>query len=148
MILAAACTPQAIGSPTSAPSESVQASLEATVRHYYRIFNEVRATGNARLIDGVTDPEGVDRLNVREFAAEQASHQRLSVVTKDSFSFWKFTITGETARVEFDHQVSGYDIDSETRQPVESEVTLRPQHIMMELRRHGSTWLVFNRQVT
>jgi len=118
-----------------------------TVRHYYQVFDQVRATGDASLIDSVTDPDGVDRSNVQAFVAEQRAKNRLSIITADVFSKWKFSINGNVATVSFDHQISGYDIDPATRQPVESPTTLPPDHIVMELRRHDPGWLVFNRQL-
>ena len=129
------------------PSRFTESTLEKAVRHYYDVFNQVRATGDASLIDSVTDPEGLDRVNVREFVAQQQRQHHLSIVTREVFSNWKFTAGELGTKVEFDHQVSGYDIDPQTRQPLESEVTLRPQHIVMELRQRNGMWLVYNRQV-
>jgi hypothetical protein len=117
------------------------------VEHYYQAFNQVRSTGDASLIDPVTDPAGVDRSNVQAFVADQRARHRLSIVTSDKFSKWNFKVNGTVATVDFDHQITGYDIDSTTRQPVESPTTLPPDRIAMELRHHNDGWLVFNRQV-
>jgi len=117
-----------------------------TVRHYYAVLNQVRATGDISLIDSVTDPDGVDRSNVQAFMADQRAKGRLSIITADVFSKWRFTFDSHVATVSFDHQISGYDIDASTRQPIESPTTLAPTHMVMELRHHDSGWLVFNRQ--
>jgi len=116
------------------------------VRHYYQVLDQVRATGDTSLIDPVTDPDGVDRSNVQAFIAEQKAKGRLSSITSDVFSHWKFEINGTVSMVTFDHQISGYDIDLTTRQPVESPTTLPPTRWVMELRHHDSGWLVFNLQ--
>ncbi len=141
-----ACNPLASSSPTPSSGEQ-EAVLTQAIRHYYQVFDQVRASGDASLINAVTDPDGVDRSNVLAFVADQRARHRLSVITSDVFSKWKFTVSGSQATVRFDHQISGYDIDSTTRQPVESPTTLPPDHIVMELRLHDTAWLVFNRQV-
>lgn len=116
------------------------------VRHYYQVLDQVRATGDASLIDSVADPDGVVRSNIQAFLAEQRAKGRLSIITADAFSKWRFKINGTVAIVAFDHQISGYDIDATSRQPVESPTTLPPDHMVMDLRHHDSGWLVFNEQ--
>jgi hypothetical protein len=141
-----ACNPLASSSPTPSSNEQ-EALLTQAIRHYYEVFDQVRANGDASLINAVTDPDGVDRSNVLAFVADQRAKHRLSVITADIFSKWKFAVHGSQATVSFDHQISGYDIDSTTRQPIESPTTLPPDRIAMELRLHDTRWLVFNRQV-
>jgi len=130
------------------PADPHEATLEKTIRYYYQLLNKVRSTGDASLLDQITDPDGLDRLNIREFVAEQSHKHKLSVITQDRFSLWRFVIGIDHATVSFDHQISGYDIDAATRQPLEAQTTLKPERIVMELRRHGDVWLVFSRQVT
>lgn len=133
------------GSATPVPS-GPEPALMQTIRHYYEVVNQVRATGDASLIDPVTDPDGVDRSNVQAFVAGQRARGHLSIVTANVFSNWKFRISGNVAMVHFDLLTSGYDIDAVTREPVESPMTLPLSHMVMELRHHDSGWLVFNRQ--
>jgi hypothetical protein len=140
-----ACNPLNRASATPTANHEETALMQA-VRHYYQVLNQVRASGDISLIDSVTDPDGVDRSNVQAFMADQRAKGRLSIITADVFSKWRFTIDGRVATVSFDHQISGYDIDAATRQPVESPTTLMPTHMVMELRHHDSGWLVFNRQ--
>jgi hypothetical protein len=140
-----ACNPFNRASATPTPNDQ-EAALMQAVRHYYQVLNQVRATGDISLIDSVTDPDGVDRSNVQAFMADQRAKGRLSIVTADVFSKWRFNVDARGATVSFDHQISGYDIDAATRQPVESPTTVTPTHMVMELRHHDSGWLVFNRQ--
>ncbi len=144
-LLLVACQSRAAPQPTPAP-DSVEAVLEKTVRHYYEVVNQVRSTGDASLVDAVTDPDGVDRSNIRAFVLDQQGKHKVSKTTREVFSNWRFIVQDTTAKVYFDYQASGYDIDIVTRQPLESEVTLAPDHLVIELRRHGVSWLVFNRQ--
>lgn len=141
----AGCNPFVAAAPTPTPNQQEAALIQA-IRHYYDVFNQVRSTGDASLIDSVTDPEGVDRSNVQAFVAQQRANHRLSVITADDFSKWKIKLTATVAIATFDLTISGYDIDASTRQPIESPTTLPPSHITMELRSHDSRWLVFNRQ--
>src|SRR5207245_7044879 len=120
--------------------------LMKTVQHYYDVFDQVRATNNASLIDPVTDPDGVDRSNTQAFVLQQLQQNKASITTRQVFSNWSFAVSGTIATVYYDYQASGYDVNFQTKQPLENEVTLQPHRDKMELRRHGDAWLVFNRQ--
>ncbi len=144
-LLLVACESRAAPQPTPA-ADSVEAVLEKTVQHYFEVLNQVRATGDDSLIEAVSEPDGIDRSNVRAFVLEQQGKHKRSITTRDVYSNWKFVVEANTARVFVDHQASGYDIDFVTGQPLESEVTLPTAHVVFELRKHGAAWLVFNRQ--
>jgi hypothetical protein len=132
-------------SPTARANDQDQLLMKA-VKHYYEVFDQVRATNNASLIDPVTDPDGVDRSNTQAFVLQQLQQNKASITTREVFSNWIFTVAGTTATVYYDYQASGYDVNFQTKQALESEVTLQPHRDKMELRRHGDAWLVFNRQ--
>jgi hypothetical protein len=117
------------------------------VKHYFQVFDQVRATGDASLIDSVTDPDGVDRSNTQAFVLDQQAKHHLSITTREIFTNWKFGIQETQATVHYDYQASGYNIDPQTKQPLESEVTLKPELQVMQLRKHGAYWLVFERDV-
>lgn len=117
------------------------------VKHYFQVFDQVRETGDASLIDSVTDPDGVDRSNTRAFVLEQQSKNHLSIITNEVFSNWKVQFGTPDTVVYFDYQLTGYNIDPQSRQPLESPTMLPPEHQMMKLRLHGDTWLVFERDV-
>jgi hypothetical protein len=117
------------------------------VRHYFQVFDQVRATGDATLINSVTDPDGVDRSNTQAYVLDQQSKHVLSVITKDVFSNWKVQPGAPDTIVYFDYQLTGYNIDPQSRTPLESPTTLPPEHQMMKLRIHGQLWLVFERRV-
>ncbi len=136
---------QASASPTPSANDQEQ-FLMKTVKHYYVVFDQVRATNNASLIDSVTDPDGVDRSNTQAFVLQQLQQNKASITTREVLSNWKFAVAGTTATVYYDYQASGYDINFQTKQPLESEVTLQPHRDKIELRRHSNAWLVFNRQ--
>ncbi len=143
MLLAlVACEPPGARGQSSDPRSAV---LEKTIRHYYEVFDRVRSSGDASLIDAITDPEGVDRINVRQFVAEQQAKRHLSIITREVFSNWRFVVREHTATVSFDYQLSGYDIDPLTGQPLEPEMTLKPDRTVVELRRHEAGWLVLSR---
>ena len=142
----AACNPLASSSPTPSASEQEVVLIRA-VKHYFQVFDQVRATGDASLIDSVTDPDGVDRSNTQAFVLDQQAKHHLSITTREIFTNWKFDIHGTQATVHYDYQASGYNIDPQTRQPLESEVTLKPELQVMQLREHGADWLVFERDV-
>jgi hypothetical protein len=141
-----ACNPLASSTPTPSAGEQEVAVMTA-VKHYFQVFGQVRATGDASLIYSVTDPEGVDRSNTQAFVLDQQAKHHLSITTREIFTNWKFDIHGTQATVHYDYQASGYNIDPQTRQPLESEVALKPEHQVMQLREHGAAWLVFERDV-
>ena len=142
----AACNPLASSTPTPSASEQEVVLMKA-VKHYFQVFDQVRSTGNASLIDSVTDPDGVDRSNTQAFVLDQQAKHHLSITTHEIFTNWKFDIQGTQATVHYNYQASGYNIDPQTRQPLESEVTLKPELQLMQLRKHGADWLVFERDV-
>jgi hypothetical protein len=141
-----ACNPLASSAPT--PSASGQEIvLMKAVKHYFQVFDQVRATGNASLIDSVTDPDGVDRSNTQAFVLDQQSRNHLSIITSETFSKWQFQFGTPDTIVYFDYVLTGYNIDPQTRQPLESPTTRPPEHQMMKLRLHRQGWLVFERDV-
>jgi hypothetical protein len=117
------------------------------VKHYFQVFDQVRATGDASLIDSVTDPDGVDRSNTQAFVLDQQAKHHLSIVTHEEFSKWRLGIVQTDATVHLDYQLTGYNIDPVTRQPLESATTLAPQHVVMRLRLRNGGWLVFESHV-
>jgi hypothetical protein len=117
------------------------------VKHYFQVFDQVRATGDASLIDSVTDPDGVDRSNTQAFVLDQRAKHHLSIVTHETFSKWRFSIIQTDATTHVDYQLTGYNIDPVTRQPLEPETTLAPQHVVLRLRLRNGRWLVFESHV-
>jgi len=144
-LLLAACSQQSSTSPTpSLIGQEVE--FTKAVKHYYEVFNQVRATNDWTLIESVSEKGGLDWSNVRAFALTQMEQKKISITTHEVFSNWKFDIKGNVAKVYFSYQASGYDADPQTHQPLEAEVTLKPDPTVIEFRRSGDVWLVFSRQ--
>jgi hypothetical protein len=140
LALLAACGPDRRSAAVEPTTE-----LEAAVRRYYIVFDQVRATGEASLLEELTAADGFDRANVQALVLEQRSRRKFAVITREQFANWKFSLSGDTAVVSFDYIATGYDVDALTGHHLEAETTLPADRVRMELRRQSGRWLVFSR---
>lgn len=130
---------------TSAPSATAIPgdTPEAAVRAFFEAFAEARETSDASLIAPfVNGTDSSAYLTAAAFLNGQAEQGKGSVVTVNELMNFEVDQQGDQATVLFDHRLGGYDIDSDTGEPLETPVVLPVQRKQVKLVRGDETWLV------
>ena len=76
------------------------------------------------------------------FLLGQQEVGKASVTTVQQLSDFDVEVDGTRAIAEFTYIAGGYDIDLESREPLESPSILEPSRVRAELARVNETWLL------
>src|SRR5258708_3987908 len=134
------CTPRwSIGAPasitlgngaaaTASPSSTIDlpsdAAVIAAIRAYYVAEDKAGETGSIELVRSVTTGPGTPAYeNLKQYFIQQAAKNRASVITRDDFSAWNVVVTRERADVRYAIVQHGFDVELDTRRPVEAATT-------------------------
>ncbi len=139
------------GSPSPSPtasrptdaSPSPDDSPEAAVRAFFEAFAKARETGDPALIEPfVNDTNSSAYQTAAGFLVGQREVGKASITTVQELSDFDVEINGTRAFAEFTYVAGGYDIDLESREPLESPTILEPSRVRAELVRVDDQWLV------
>jgi hypothetical protein len=154
VVLVLAIVTFASSPPASSPTPAIQSPSapiathplgdpESAVRAFFTAFAEARKIDDPTLVlPFVTSDQADAYLSVSGFLGGQREAGKASVLTVQELNNPNVQIADSTATVTFDYVEGGYDIDLETRQPLESPEVLPPYHVTVELNRVDSRWLV------
>lgn len=136
-------TPTAPATPSTQATAAPEEEVEAAVRAFFDAFAEARQTGDATRIEPyVNGTDSSAYLTAAGFLNGQTAVGKASIITVNDLSDFEITIDRDRAEVEFDHTIGGYDIDLESRAPLESPVMLPIQRKAAELVYVDDGWLV------
>lgn len=136
-------------SPRSTASQPTSsATLESTPESAVRVFYE--ALAEARRIDdpSIVEPfvNGIDSsayLTASSFLLGQKDLGKASVITLNEITnFQVVEEDADSATVEFDHRLGGYDVDLDTGEPLESPTEAPVRRNQATVVRVGDDWLV------
>jgi len=139
------------GSPSprpSAPSASGSAAPgttpESAVRAFYDALAEARRTDDPSTIEPfVNGTDSSAYLTASSFLLGQKELGKASVITVNEITNFRIVEEdADSATVEFDHRLGGYDIDLETGDPLESPTELPAQGTQATVVRVDDHWLV------
>ncbi len=124
-------------------TESPADTPEAAVRAFFDAFAEARESNNADLIEPyVTDRQSSAYQTTAAFISGQQGLGKASVTTVSELSGFSITEENGRAVVEFTYVAGGYDIDADTREPLETPVILPAERVRAVVLRIGDRWLV------
>jgi hypothetical protein len=137
------------GSPSPSTSKSTDASPpsddtpEAAVRAFFDAFAEARETDDPELIEPfVNGTDSSAYQTAAGFLLGQQEVGKASVVTVQELSDFEVEISSDTANVTFSLVEGGYDVDLESREPLESPVILPVERVGADLVRVEGRWLL------
>jgi hypothetical protein len=135
--------------PTASPPASLatasadQSTPEGAVRAFLGALIAARRTDDPSLIEPyVTSRESSAYRTVAGFLEGQRESGKASITTVLDLEDVQVEESGDTARLTATLLETGYDIDLDTGEPLESPVTLDPRELTVELRRTDATWKV------
>ena len=138
-------TPNPTTSPpstTDAPSADTSTPDGAT-RAFFDAVIAARRTDNPELSEPfVTSRESSAYRTVAAFLAGQKESGKASITTMLQLEDVRVEESGDTALLTATLLETGYDIDLDTGQPLESPVTLDPRSLTVELRNVDGVWKV------
>lgn len=130
--------PSATASPTGGES-----TPEGATRAFFDAVVAARRTNDPAFIEPfVTGRESSAYLTVAGFLAGQQQSGKASITTRLELQDISVEEAGDSARLTATLLESGYDIDLESGEPLESPVTLEPRRLTVELRRIDGAWKV------
>ncbi|MEP6468178.1 MAG: hypothetical protein ABJC24_00245 [Chloroflexota bacterium] len=116
---------------------------EAAVRAFFEAFAEARETDDPALIEPfVNGTDSSAYQTAAGFLLGQQEVGKASVTTVQKLSDFDVEVDGMRAIAEFTYVAGGYDIDLESREPLESPSILEPSRVRAELARVNETWLL------
>jgi hypothetical protein len=129
--------------PSSAPPSAVVSTPESATRAFFDAVVAARRTDDpAPIAPFVTSRESSAYLTVAGFLGGQKEAGKASITTVLELTDVGVQQTGDTARLTAMLLETGYDVDLDTGQALESPVTLPPRKLTVELRRAGDAWKV------
>jgi len=124
-------------------SPSSDDTPEAAVRAFFEAFAEARETDNPALIEPfVNGTDSSAYQTAAGFLVGQREVGKASITTVQELSAFDIDIDGTRAFADFTYVAGGYDIDLESREPLESPTILEPSRVRAELVRVDDQWLV------
>jgi hypothetical protein len=137
------------GSPSPSASQPTDAppppddTPEAAVRAFFDAFAEARETDDPELIEPfVNGTDSSAYQTAAGFLLGQQEVGKASVVTVQELSDFEVEISSDTANVTFSLVEGGYDVDLESREPLESPVILPVERVGADLVRVEGRWLL------
>lgn len=136
-------SPSPSASQSSDPSPPPDDTPEAAVRAFFGAFAEARETGDPALIEAfVNGTDSSAYQTAAGFLLGQQGVGKASVVTVQELSDFDVQVAVNAATVSFTLVEGGYDIDLESREPLESPVTLPATRVQAELTQVDGHWLL------
>jgi hypothetical protein len=137
-------TPSSSAQPSPTRSQSADPTTpEGATRAFFDAVVAARRTDDPALIEPfVTDRESSAYRTVEAFLRGQKESGKASITTLLDLEDVNVEESGGMARLTATLLESGYDIDLDTGEPLESPVTLAPRTLTVELQRVGETWKV------
>jgi hypothetical protein len=136
-------SPTASVSASPSASESPGDSPESGVRAFFGAFAEARETSDPSIIEPyVNGTDSSAYLTAAAFLEGQAGQGKGSITTVQELTNFDVTVSGGTAVVEFTYVAGGYDIDLETREPLESPEILDPSRVRADVLQTDGRWLL------
>jgi hypothetical protein len=129
-------------SPTPTVDPHSKEAVIAAIKHYYTVIDQARSTGNAALIDTVSQTGTPSNNNLKQFLQEQAARNRRGVATAEYFGSWSVEIVGDRGRVQYTNWSTGHDIDATTSKAVEADMTTSKGRYAASLVFVSGRWLV------
>jgi hypothetical protein len=130
--------------PSSRSSATPGSTPESAVRAFYEALAEARRTDDPSIIEPFVD--GTDSsayLTASSFLLGQKEVGKASVITVNEITnLCIVEEDGDSATLEFDHRLGGYDIDLKTGDPLESPAELPVRHTQATVVRVDDQWLV------
>lgn len=136
-------TPAASPSTSLVPTPRVGDTPESAVRAFFEAFAEARESDDPSVIE--TYVNGVDSSAYQSaagFLEGQRGLGRASVVTVQELSDFDITVEGDQATVLFRLLEGGYDIDLDTREPLETPLVLPERRVRSITVQVDGRWLV------
>ena len=129
-------------STTAAPSADTS-TPEGATRAFFDAVIAARRTDNPELIEPfVTSRESSAYRTVAAFLAGQKESGKASITTMLQLEDVSVEESGDSSLLTATLLETGYDIDLDTGQPLESPVTLDPRSLTVELRKTDGVWKV------
>jgi len=129
--------------PTATPSTAPEDTPESAVRAFFDAFASARETDDPALIEPyVNGTTSSAYQTAAGFLLGQREVGKASITTLQELSDFEIAIDGNSAVAEFTYIAGGYDIDLDTREPLESPSVLEPSRVRAELVRVDGRWLL------
>lgn len=129
---------QATASPSANPS-----TPEGATRAFFDAVIAARRTDDPSLIESfVTSTSSSAYRTVEGFLTGQKESHKASITTRLDLENVSVQETGDGARLTATLLETGYDINLDTGQPLESPMTLDPRKLTVELQRADGVWKV------
>ncbi len=139
-------TPTPSRSASLAPTPSPTGALttpEGVTRAFFHAFNKGWRTDDPAPVEPyVTSKNSSAYLSVASFLGGQKAEHKAAVITTEKLDNMKSSVSGDTATVEFDYTVGGYNVDPDSGKPLETPNVLAPVHVKVTLHRVSGRWLV------
>ena len=127
--------------PTTSPAPGD--TPESAVRAFFEAFARARETDDPALIEPYVNGTASSAYQTAAgFLLGQREVGKASITTLQELSEFEVAIDGNTAVAEFTYVAGGYDIDLDTREPLESPLVLEPSRVRAELVRADGRWLL------
>ena len=128
---------------TTTPPSADPSTPEGATRVFFDAVVAARRTDDPELIEPfVTSRESSAYRTVAAFRPGQKESGKASITTMLQLEDVSVEASGDTARLTATLLETGYDIDLDTGQPLESPVTLDPRSLTVELRKADGVWKV------
>ena len=117
---------------------------ESAVRAFFEAFARARETDDPALIEPYVNGTASSAYQTAAgFLLGQREVGKASIVTVNELSNFEVTENPDgSATVFFDHRLGGYDIDLDSREPLETPTVLDPRRKKAEVVQVVDTWLV------
>lgn len=113
------------------------------MRAFYEALAKARETDDPSIVEPfVNGTDSSAYSTAVSFLLGQKEVGKASITTVNELSNFEVTVDDDRAIVNFDHRVGGYDIDFDTREPLESQVELPVRRKVAEVVRVDNRWLV------
>ena len=135
--------PTPSGSQVTASPSANPSTPEGATRAFFDAVIAARRTDDPSLIEPfVTSTSSSAYRTVEGFLAGQKESHKASITTRLDLENVSVQETGDGARLTATLLETGYDINLDTGQPLESPMTLDPRKLTVDLRRADGVWKV------
>lgn len=136
-------TPTPMPTRAASPSADQGDTPEAAVRAFFEAFAEARGSDDPELIEPfVNGTDSPAYQTAAGFLLGQRDAGKASVVTVQELTDFRVEGNETRAVVSFTLVEGGYDIDLESREPLESPVVLPSEQVQAELVRTDDGWVL------
>lgn len=128
--------------PTPSPTDPLS-TPEGVTRAFFHAFNKGWRTDDATAVEPYVTSKNSDAyLSVAGFLGGGKAVNKAAVITTEKLDNMKSSVTGDTATVDFDYTVGGYNVALDSGKPLETPNVLAPVHVKVDLKKVGGHWLV------